>query len=46
MNILITEKQFKFLRESIEAQTPSEQEFVKEIKNFLHLVEVPIILSP
>ena len=38
MNILITEKQFKFLRESIEAQTPSEQEFVKEIKNFLHWI--------
>ena len=36
MNILITEKQLKFLKESAETKKTTEEEFVKEVKSFLH----------
>ena len=36
MNIIITEKQFKFLKESVESQKPTEEEFVKQVKMFLY----------
>jgi len=38
MNILITEKQLNILKESIETSKPTEEKFIKEVKNFLYNV--------